>query len=82
MAQGQKEVASQKLTLIHFFVFLKLSGKVVTQLLGTEEEARLSGRGLHVLLRHSYSSDDCVFQGQHQQVSLLIKGATRTFPNK
>lgn len=32
-----------KVTLIHFFVFLKLSGKVVERLLGAEEEARLNG---------------------------------------
>lgn len=29
--------------LIHFFVFLILSGKVVKQLLGAEKEAQLSG---------------------------------------
>lgn len=81
VAQGQTEAASQKLLRFISLCFSNFLAKWWSGYWGLRRRPGC-GRGLRVLPRHSYSGDDCVFQGHRQQASLLIKGATRTFPNK
>lgn len=74
----RREGSSQlKVThLIQFFVFLLLcAGRVAKQLLGTEEEAWVSGRDLQVLQRDS-SEQQCLYFPRMTPAGIFIDQGT------